>query len=135
VGRREPERGERDWSTTDGRTGADSKNHPDPEVVARAKRRRFTGEYKQRILAEVGPGQRLRRDRESALMRRVVLFVVGDLAAGARSRRLAGIDSAKARLKSKRDPVAEESQQLRRETQRLTEELRKAEIVIDIKRK
>ena len=26
--------------------------HPDPEVVARAKRRIFTGEYKQRVLAE-----------------------------------------------------------------------------------
>ena len=37
--------------------------------------------------------------------------------------------------KSKRDPLAEENQQLRRETQRLTEELRKAEIVIDIQKK
>jgi len=31
--------------------------------------------------------------------------------------------------------LAEENQQLRRETQRLTEELRKAEIVIDIQKK
>ena len=37
--------------------------------------------------------------------------------------------------KSKRDPLAEENQQLRRETQRITEELRKAEIVIDIQKK
>ena len=37
--------------------------------------------------------------------------------------------------KSKRDPLAEEIQQLRRETQRLAEELRKAEIVIDIQKK
>ena len=37
--------------------------------------------------------------------------------------------------KSKRDHVAEENQQLRRETQRLTEALRKAEIVIDIQKK
>ena len=37
--------------------------------------------------------------------------------------------------KSKRDPVAEENQQVRRETQRLTEALRKAEIVIDIQKK
>jgi hypothetical protein len=36
--------------------------------------------------------------------------------------------------KSKRDPIAEENQQLRRETQRLTEALRKAEIVIDIQK-
>ena len=37
--------------------------------------------------------------------------------------------------KSKRDPLAEENQTLRRETLRLTEELRKAEIVIDIQKK
>jgi hypothetical protein len=37
--------------------------------------------------------------------------------------------------KSKRDPVAEENQQLRRETARLTEDLRKAAIVIDIQKK
>ena len=37
--------------------------------------------------------------------------------------------------KSKRDPVAEENQQLRRETLQLKEALRKAEIVIDIQKK
>jgi transposase len=37
--------------------------------------------------------------------------------------------------KSKRDPIAEENQRLRRETLRLTEGLRKAEIVIDIQKK
>ena len=37
--------------------------------------------------------------------------------------------------KSKRDPLAEENLQLRRETERLIEELRKAEIVIDIQKK
>ena len=50
VGRREPERSEGDRSATDGKTAADPKPHPDPEVVAQAKRRHFTAEYKQRIL-------------------------------------------------------------------------------------
>ena len=54
VGRREPERSEGDRSATDGKTGAAPKPRPDPEVVAQAKRRRFTAEYKQRILAEAG---------------------------------------------------------------------------------
>jgi hypothetical protein len=58
VGRREPERSERDRSATDGKAGSDPKTHPDPEVVAQAKRRRFTGEYKQRILAYQGDGIR-----------------------------------------------------------------------------
>lgn len=46
-----------------------AKPRPDPEVVAQAKRRRFTAEYKQRILAEAdrakgsgGVGALLRRE-------------------------------------------------------------------------
>src|ERR1700687_757715 len=69
VERREPERSEGDRSATDGKTGAAAKPHPDPEVVAQAKRRRFTAEYKQRILAEAdrakgsgGVGALLRRE-------------------------------------------------------------------------
>ena len=65
VGRREPERSEGDRSATSGNTTV----RPDPEVVAQAKRRRFTAEYKQRILAEVdrakgsgGVGALLRRE-------------------------------------------------------------------------
>ena len=65
VGRREPERSEGDRSAAGGNTAA----HPDPEVVAQAKRRRFTAEYKQRILAAVdqakgsgGIGALLRRE-------------------------------------------------------------------------
>ena len=37
--------------------------------------------------------------------------------------------------KSRRDPVADENRQLRLDIQRLTEELRKADIVIDIQKK
>jgi transposase-like protein len=51
------------------RSGADPKTHADPEVVAQAKRRRFTAEYKQRILADAdrvkgsgGVGALLRRE-------------------------------------------------------------------------
>ena len=38
VGRREPERSEGDRSATDGKAGAAPDSHPDPEVVAQAKR-------------------------------------------------------------------------------------------------
>jgi transposase len=48
---------------------------------------------------------------------------------------LQGLAPQKRGPKSKRDPIVEENQQLRRETQRLTEALRKAEIVIDIQKK
>ena len=131
VGRREPERSEGDRSATGGNTAA----HPDPEVVAQAKRRRFTAEYKQRILAEAD--QAKGSGGIGALLRREGLY--SSLLATWRREREAGVLQAlspqKRGPKSKRDPVAEENQQLRRETQRLTEELRKAEIVIDIQKK
>ena len=134
VGRREPERSEGDRSATDGKTGAAPKPRPDPEVVAQAKRRRFTAEYKQRILAEAG--QAKGSGGVGALLRREGLY--SSLLTTWRRERDAGVRQAlapqKRGPKSKRDPIAEENQQLRRETQRLTEALRKAEIVIDIQK-
>lgn len=131
MGRREPERSEGDRSATAGNAAA----RPDPEVTAQARRRRFTAEYKERILAETdrakGSGS------IGALFRREGLY--SSLLATWRRERDAGVHQAlspqKRGPKSKRDPVAEENQQLRRETQRLTEELRKAQIVIDIQKK
>jgi transposase len=130
-GRREPELSEGDRSATGGNAAA----YPDPEVAAQTQRRRFTAEYKQRILAETdhakGSGS------IGALLRREGLY--SSLLATWRREREAGVRQALSPQKrgpeSKRDPVAEENQQLRRETQRLTEELRKAEIVIDIQKK
>ena len=48
---------------------------------------------------------------------------------------LKGLTPHKRGPKSKRNPHEEEMQKLRRENQRLTEELRKAEIVIDVQKK
>ena len=118
-------------STTGGNTTA----HPDPEVVAQAKRRRFTAEYKQRILTAAD--QAKGTGGIGALLRREGLY--SSLLATWRRERDAGVLQAltpqKRGPKSKRDPLAEENLQLRRETQRLIEELRKAEIVIDIQKK
>ena len=103
--------------------------------MAQAKRRRFTAEYKQRILAEAD--QAKGSGGIGALLRREGLY--SSLLATWRREREAGVLQAltpqKRGPKSKRDPVAEENQKLRRENQRLTEELRKAEIVIDVQKK
>ena len=42
VARWEPERSESDRSTTGSKTGPEPSAHPDPEVLAQAKRRTFT---------------------------------------------------------------------------------------------
>jgi len=132
VGRREPERSEGDRSTTGGNTAA----RPDPEVVAQAKRRRFTAAYKQQILSAADEA-RGTTGGIGALLRREGLY--SSLLATWRRERNAGVLQAlapqKRGPKSKRNPLAEENLQLRRQTERLIEELRKAEIVIDIQKK
>lgn len=109
---------------------------PDPEVVAKAKRRIFTGEYKQRILAEADQAK-AEAGGIGALLRREGLY--SSHLVTWRHERSAGILHAltpqKRGPKSKRTPLDEENQKLRRENERLSEDLRKAEIVIDIQKK
>jgi transposase len=108
---------------------------PDPEVVARAKRRRFTGEYKQRILTQTdvakGSGD------IGAVLRREGLYS-SHLTKWRRERVdgiLDGLTPQKRGPKSKANPLASENQKLRRENERLADRLRKAEIVIDVQKK
>ena len=132
VGRREPERSEGDRSAMDVNAGA---AHPNPEVVAQAKRRRFTAEYKHRILTEAD--QARGSGGIGALLRREGLY--SSLLTTWRREREAGVRQAlapqKRGPKSKRDPIAEHVQKLQRDNERLTEQLRKAEIVIDVQKK
>ena len=108
---------------------------PIPRSWRRPSAARFTAEYKQRILAEAdrakGSGG------VGALLRREGLY--SSLLTTWRRERdaviLLALAPQKRGPKSKRDPVVEENQQLRRENERLTEALRKAEIVIDIQKK
>ena len=138
--RREDERSETDRSTGAGKTVAPqpppSPPRPDPEVVADAKRRTFTADYKLNILAEADaaagqPGA------IGALQRREGLYS-SHLVTWRRERQagiLKGLTPHKRGPKSKRNPLEEDNQKLRRENQRLTEELRKAAIVIDVQKK
>jgi transposase len=135
VGRREPERSESDRSATDGRTGAEQKPRPDAEVAAVASRRRFSAEYKERILdaADRAKGS----GGVGALLRREGLY--SSLLATWRRERQVGVRNAltpqKRGPKSRRSPAEETTDKLRRENERLTEQLRKAEIVIDVQKK
>jgi transposase len=109
---------------------------PDPEVVAKAKRRTFTAEYKQRILQEADsaaatPGG------VGALLRREGLYS-SHLVSWRRERRAGVLEALQPRKRgprSERDPLAEENQKLRRQVGQLTEKLRKAEIIIDVQKK
>ena len=130
------ERSESEGSEDERSTAVGAADRPNPEVVARAKRRIFTGEYKQRILAEADKAKE-EAGGIGALLRREGLY--SSHLVTWRHERAAGILHAltpqKRGPKSKRSPLDEENQKLRREYQHLSEELRKAVIVIDIQKK
>jgi transposase len=136
--RSEGERSEPQRSAALAKAGADlvAGSRSDPEVVAKAKRRTYSAEYKQRILeeAEAAAGT---RGGVGALLRREGLY--SSLLATWRRERTDGIREAltprKRGPKSKRNPMDEEVQKLRRQNARLTEDLRKAHIIIDVQKK
>ena len=131
-------------ATHKGVTGANSRNplranagaiHADPEVVAQAKRRRFTAEYKHHILTKADQAKGF--GGVGALLRREGLY--SSLLTTWRREREAGVRQAlapqKRGPKSKRNPLQDEHDKLLRDHARLTEQLRKAEIVIDVQKK
>jgi transposase len=106
----------------------------DPEVVARPRRRKFTSEYKRRILTEAdaaaGTGA------IASLLRREGLY--SSTLSNWRREREAAVHEAFSRKRGpepQHNPFAAENQKLRRQNERLQEELRKAEIIIDVQKK
>ena len=133
--RSEGERSEAERSGTVANVGAEPNPHPNPEVVAKAKRRRFTGEYKKKILVAADAaktsgdiGSLLRRER---LYSSLLVTWRRERDAGI----LQGLTPAKRGPKSKQNPLDAEVQQLRGLNVRLTEDLRKANIIIDVQKK
>jgi transposase len=107
---------------------------PDPEVSAKAQRRKFSAEDKKRILEEVervsghgGIGAVLRRE-----------GIYSSTLHGWRKERDAAVHKAfsqKRGPQTQRNPLAGENEKLRRQNQRLQVELEKAHIVIDVQKK
>src|SRR5258708_11166177 len=136
--RSEGERSEPQRSAAAAKAGADPvpASRPDPEVVAKAKRRTYTAEYKQRILQEAEVAATTRGGL-GALLRREGLY--SSLLTYWRRERADGILEAltprKRGPKSKRNPLEEENQNLRLQNARVNEDLRKAHIIIDVQKK
>lgn len=109
---------------------------PDPEVTEKAKRRQFTAEYKQRILAQAD--ECTETGQLGDLLRREGLYS-SHLSTWRRQRNagaLSGLTPNKRGRKTKpQDPAASEVQRLQAENDRLTERLRQAEAIIDVQKK
>jgi transposase-like protein len=113
--------------------GSGPERQPDPEVVARAKRRTFTAAYKQRILAEVD--QCDASGQVGALLRREGLYS-SHLTTWRRQRadgQLTGLSSK--RRGRKKDEQAAELAALRQENERLRAQLTQAELIITAQKK
>ena len=107
---------------------------PEPEVLPRAKRRRFSGEYKQRILEEADGCTQ--RGQIGALLRREGLYS-SHLSKWRQQRSLGQLEglSPKKRGRKPQDPAVEEMARLERENERLRARLEQAEMIIDVQKK
>jgi transposase len=103
---------------------------PNPEVVPRATRRRFSAAYKRRIVAEADACSD--RGAIGALLRREGLYSSHlsnwrrELAAGTLGEKRRGRPA---------EPLAAENAQLRRENERLRRELEKTQLIVDAQKK
>ncbi len=105
------------------------------EVVAQAKRRRFTAAYKAQIVRELeacsGPGE------VGAVLRREGLYssVVSKWRRMANIGTLQGLQDKKRGRRKKLSAVEQENEELRRENSRLKTRLGDAEVIIDTQKK
>ena len=105
----------------------------DPEVVAKPERRIYTAEYKRRILAQADAAKE--KGDIAKLLRREGLY--SSTLASWRRERESALDKAftqKRGPEPKRNALAGENERLRQQNQHL-EELRKAELIIEIQKK
>ncbi len=106
----------------------------DPEVPAKPKRRTFTAAYKLKILAEVdraGPGE------VGLILRREGLYSsrLTEWRRARESGALSALSQKRGRKPKERNPLDRKVRELERENARLREDLRKAEVVIDVQGK
>jgi len=118
-------------------TSAESKSQtkvPDPELLPRAKRRRFAAEYKLRILEEAD--RCTERGQIGALLRREGLYS-SHLSQWSKQRGKGQLDALSPQKRGRKatHSAVEELARLQRENERLRVRLEQAELIIDVQKK
>ena len=109
---------------------------PDPEVLEKKPRRKFTAAYKLRILEEFDAC--VNKGEKGALLRREGLYhsYICTWKLQREQGQLDGLSPKKRGRKAKKvNPLATKVAQLERENRKLVDQLRKAEIIIDVQKK
>jgi len=117
-------------------TGTQTNVAPDPEVTAKASRRRFSERYKLEVLRQAdacaGPGEL------GALLRREGLYS-SHLTTWRRQRDAGALQGLKAKKRGPKppadSPLIKENKRLLKETHILQRKLQRAELIIDIQKK
>jgi transposase-like protein len=109
-------------------------NIPDPEVVPKAKRRRFSAEYKWRMLEEAD--NCTEAGQVGTLLRREGLYS-SHLSTWRRQRERGLLEGLRPRKRGRKrkDELEREVVRLRRETGRLQDSLEQAEMIIEVQKK
>ena len=106
---------------------------PDPQVVPKAKRRRFSAEYKLRIVAEADACTE--RGAIGALLRREGLYS-SHLDKWRKQRERSALEGLRGQKRGRKpDPQAAEVARLQRENEQLRSRLDRAEHIIDVQKK
>jgi transposase-like protein len=115
--------------------GSGALRRPDPEVSSRAKRRRFTAEYKARIVREAEACTEF--GQISALLRREGLYssTLSKWRQSMRYGAMAGLDKKRGRTKDPDTELRQQVRQLERENARLKRQLQQAAMVIEVQKK
>lgn len=115
---------------------AENSGRPAPEVQEKPERRRFTAEYKMRIIEEANGCTD--KGQVGELLRREGLYS-SHLSNWRRLREQGSLASLKEKKRGRKrkpnDAATQELKRLQRENQRLTERLRQAETIIDVQKK
>ena len=106
---------------------------PDPEVVSKPQRRKYTADYKMKILQEYDaceqPGEK------GALLRREGIYS-SNISTWRRQYNQGGVDGlSEIKRGPQVDPQTKENKMLRQENERLKKRLQQAEVIIEVQKK
>jgi len=112
-----------------------SDSHPDPEVPAEAKRRRYTDSYKRKVVEHVSELRKLNNGKIGSYLRQEGLYYSMVMKWEKKISEKSDNENKSGRKSKSREDLQEEVIRLKRELKRTKKKLAKSELIIDIQKK